>query len=61
MYTTYVTYALVLGLMIWGGKFSGFKKDQFHTDSTSLDVTKCLRGLAALGVILHHISQEGAF
>ena len=61
MYTTYVTYALVLGLMIWGGKFAGFKKDQFHTDSTSLDVTKCLRGLAALGVILHHISQEGAF
>ena len=61
MYTTYVTYALLIGLLIWGGKFAGFKKGQFHEDSTSLDVTKSLRGFAALGVILHHISQEGAF
>ncbi len=61
MYTTYVTYALLIGLLIWGGKFAGFKKGQFHEDSTALDVTKSLRGFAALGVILHHISQEGAF
>ena len=52
MYTTYVTYALLLGLLIWGGKFAGFKKGQFHSDSTSLDVTKSLRGFAALGVYL---------
>lgn len=61
MYVSYVVYALCLALLIWGGKFAGFKKDQFHDDSTSLDVTKSLRGLAALGVILHHISQEGTF
>lgn len=60
MYVTYFTYLIVLALLLWGGKFS-FKKGQFHEDSTSLEVTKSLRGFAAIGVILHHISQEGAF
>lgn len=61
MYLTYLNYAIIIFLLIWGGKFAGFKSTQFHDDSTSLDVTKSLRGFAALGVILHHISQEGAF
>ena len=61
MYLTYTVYALVIALLIWGGKFAGFKKDQFHEDSSSLDSMKSLRGFAAIGVILHHISQEGAF
>ena len=61
MYLTYTVYVLILALFIWGGKFAGFKKDQFHEDSTSLDTMKSLRGFAAIGVILHHISQEGAF
>lgn len=55
---TYVTYAIVIGLYIWGGKFAGFGKDKFHDDFMSMDVTKSLRGYAAMGVILHHISQE---
>ena len=61
MYTTYVIYALCIGLLIWGGKFAGFKNSQFHENSSSLEVMKSLRGFAAIGVILHHISQEDAF
>ena len=61
MYLTYTVYVLLLALFIWGGKFAGFKKDQFHEDSSSLDSFMSLRGFAAIGVILHHISQENAF
>lgn len=61
MYLTYAVYGLCILLLIWGGKFAGFKGTQFHEDSTSLEITKSLRGFAALGVILHHVSQEGAF
>ena len=61
MYLTYTVYVLILALLIWGIKFAGFKKDQFHEDSSSLDSMKSLRGFAAIGVILHHISQEDAF
>ncbi|MBO4534091.1 MAG: acyltransferase [Treponema sp.] len=61
MYTTYIIYALCIGLLLWGGKFAGFKKEQFHSDCASLEITKSLRGFAAIGVILHHISQEDAF
>lgn len=60
-FLTYGIYALFIALLIWGGKFAGFKSSQFHEDSTSLDVTKSLRGFAALAIILHHISQEGTF
>ena len=61
MYLTYTVYALLLALFIWGGKFAGFKKDQFHEDSSSLDSFMSLRGFAAICVILHHISQENSF
>lgn len=61
MYLTYVVYAVFIALFVWGGKFAGFKSSQFHEDSSSLAVTKSLRGLAAIGVILHHVSQEMIF
>ena len=61
MYLTYTVYALLVALFIWGGKFAGFKKENFHEDSASLDSFMSLRGFAAIGVILHHISQEQAF
>ncbi len=61
MYLTYSVYVLILALFIWGGKFAGLKKTSFHEDSTSLDSFMSLRGFAAIGVILHHISQENAF
>lgn len=60
-YVTFGTFAVLLALIAWGGKFADIKKTGLHEDSTSLEVTKCLRGLAAIGVILHHISQQGTF
>lgn len=59
MIISIVTYALLIGLILAGGKFAGIKG--FNEDFVSLNKTKALRGLAALGVILHHVSQQGAF
>ena len=61
MYLTYSIYAILIALFIWGCKFAGFKNANLHEDSSSLDSMKSLRGYAAIGVILHHISQEEAF
>ncbi len=61
MYITWVVYVLFIALCVWGGRFAGFGRGKFHEDSASLDVTKALRGIAATGVILHHISQEESF
>lgn len=61
---TTVTLLLFLALMVWGGKLpqKGIDgKRHLHNDSMSLEATKGLRGIAAIGVILHHISQESAF
>lgn len=60
MYITIIVYIMVLSLIIWGGSFAGFK-DGFHEDFMSLASTKSIRGLAALCIIFHHISQETAF
>lgn len=57
---TYIVYGVFILLMIIGGKFK-WRKGEYHEDSTSLEVMKSLRGLAALGVILHHISQHDTF
>lgn len=50
-----------LVLFIWGGTNKFGKKLEFNDDFTSLDAMKSLRGFAAIGVILHHISQEQIF
>lgn len=60
MIINYVAYAIILGLVIWGAKFAGFKNN-FHTDFTSLHVTRSLRGLSAICILLHHISIQDAF
>ena len=52
MYLTWTVYVLLIALLIWGGKFAGFKKENFHEDSASLDSFMSLRGFAAIGVIL---------
>lgn len=49
---------LFIVLFFWGGSNKFGKKDEFNEDFTSLEVMKSLRGIAALGVMLHHISQE---
>ena len=60
MYITITVYILVLALLVWGGKFAGFKAE-FHDDFMSIGSTKLIRGLAAVCIIFHHISQETAF
>ena len=56
-----ITCYLFVILLIWGGTCKFGKKDEFNEDFTSLDSMKSLRGFAAMGVILHHISQEYFF
>lgn len=61
---TLITLLVFIVLICWGGKFLCKNEDgkrQLHQDSMSLEVTKGLRGIAAVGVILHHISQQNAF
>lgn len=60
MYISIAVYVLLVLLLFWGAKFSGFKS-KFHDDFLSLEKTKSIRGIAALCVLLHHISQEEAF
>lgn len=55
-----VTYILVIGIILWGSKFAGIKGN-IHEDYLSLSATKCVRGLAALCILLHHISQQETF
>lgn len=59
-YVTYITYGIFILLLLIGGKFK-FRKGEYHEDSASLDVMKSLRGIAALGVLLHHVSQHENF
>ncbi len=52
---------LFVCVLVIGAKNKFFKKNQFNDDFTSLEVMKSIRGFAAMGVILHHISQEYTF
>ena len=50
-----------ISLFIWGGNNKFGRKNEINEDFTSLETMKSLRGFAAIGVILHHISQEEVF
>ena len=52
---------LYLILFIWGASNKFGKKGEFNDDFTSLDTMKSLRGFAAIGVLIHHVSQEYFF
>lgn len=58
-YITYAVLVLCIFLILWGISIAG--RGRFYEDYLSLDVMKSLRGLAAIGVIIHHISLEEAF
>lgn len=55
-----VCYSFII-LFIWGATVKFGRKNEFNDDFTSLEVMKSLRGFAAIGVIIHHISQEPFF
>ena len=59
MYLSYVIYAVCLFLLLWGVSFAHSRS--IHEDYLSRNVMMSLRGFAAIGVILHHISQEEVF
>lgn len=46
---------LFLGLLVWGCKRA--QKGSFHEDFLEQSVMKNLQGFAAMGVILHHVTQ----
>ncbi len=48
--------AVVIVLMFIGAKFA--KRKEFHDDFLSLESSKILQGLAALGIVLHHLTQQ---
>ena len=52
---------LFVSLFIWGRSNKLLKKNEFNEDFLSMETMKSLRGFAALGVILHHISQQQTF
>ncbi|MBQ0012491.1 MAG: acyltransferase [Clostridiales bacterium] len=53
-------YAFFYMILFWGATGKVGRKE-FNDDFDSLETMKSLRGLAAIGVILHHISQEEFF
>ena len=55
-----VAYLFIM-LFVWGATNKFGKKNEFNEDFLSIETMKSLRGFAALGVILHHISQEPFF
>ncbi|MCR5045124.1 MAG: acyltransferase [Treponema sp.] len=55
---TVLVYGAWLALLLVGSRRS--KLASFNQDSMSLDATKNLQGLAALGVICHHLSQPAS-
>lgn len=59
MYISIIVYALLVAMLFWGGKCGGISS--YNDDFMSREATLSVRGLAALGVLLHHISQEKAF
>ncbi|MBO4460723.1 MAG: acyltransferase [Clostridiales bacterium] len=56
-----VIFYFFLVLFIWGGTNKFGRKNEINDDYTSLETMKSLRGFAAIGVILHHISQVDMF
>lgn len=56
---SYIIYAILTALILWGMKFAG--KNGFNDDFMSLEATKCLQGICALCIMLHHISQTPAY
>ena len=56
-----IIFYFFLILFIWGGTNKFGRKQEFNDDYASLEAMKSLRGFAAIGVILHHISQVDMF
>lgn len=60
MYLTWIVYALFVLMLVIGGRFAGFGSDGFYDEPMETQTVRSLRGFAAVGVVLHHISQQEA-
>ena len=58
-YISALVYALILLSMLIGMKFA--PRSRFNEESLSLDAMTCLKGLMALFVVFHHLSQKKLF
>ena len=60
MTLSWIVYGSVLFVIFWGFRFAGFK-DNFNEDFSSLKITRSLRGLCALCILVHHFSIQLPF
>ena len=54
----YSVYVILPIILLWGAKFTGFKK--FNDEFLSIKQTKALQGFLAICIMLHHIAQKTA-
>lgn len=59
MSVSITVYLLLLALLAWGGKAA--RLSSYNDDFMQKDATLSIRGIAAIGVLLHHIAQEAPF
>ncbi len=59
MYISICVYIFILCMIFFGVKIA--PKNQFNEDFLGLDAMTCLKGLMAVLVIFHHVSQKRAF
>ena len=59
MFISIIVYGLTLALLFWGSSFA--KKGTLKSDYLSLENSNAAKGLACIGVFLHHVSQNPAF
>ncbi|SHI17500.1 Membrane-bound acyltransferase YfiQ, involved in biofilm formation [Butyrivibrio fibrisolvens DSM 3071] len=52
----YSVYVILPILLLWGAKFTGFKK--FNDEFLSIKQTKAFQGFLAVCIMLHHIAQK---
>lgn len=59
LYISIAIYGLMIALLFWGSSFA--KAGQLKADYLSLENSNADKGLAVIGVLLHHMSQNKAF
>lgn len=52
----YSVYVILPIILLWGAKFTGFKK--FNEEFLSIEQTKQVQGFLAILIMLHHIAQK---
>ena len=56
-----IVFFLFISLFFWGARIKIGKNNEYNEDYSDLVKIKSLRGLAAIGILIHHISREPIF